>query len=160
MSYCLENPYLKNYWNCVFCNYHNKNTRNRCFRCQTIKQTRNLGDWNCLMCDRILSVNLDRCLQCNITRDGVPIPEYSSNSSNSNNLNEEEITVEQTELAEPTESSDPSSQLCTICLTNQKNSIFLHGSTAHQGACYECATRCNNVCPLCRQRVDRVVKLY
>lgn len=151
MSYCLENPYLQNYWNCVSCNYHNKNTREVCFRCQTVKQTRNPGDWNCLMCDRILSVNLDRCLQCNMTRDGVSIPEYDNNSSN---LNEEEITTE------PTMSSDPSSQLCIICLTNQKNSIFLHGSTAHQGACYECATRCNNVCPLCRQRIDRVVKLY
>lgn len=148
MSYSLANPYLQNYWNCSSCNYHNKGTRSHCNRCKRIKQSRTPGDWNCLSCDQLLPPYRDRCTDCNITREGVPLPAPLSVS-----------TPEETEPNNQT-TTVVSEELCTICLTNRKNSIFLHGVTAHQGACYECASRCNNVCPLCRQRVDRVIKLY
>lgn len=108
------------YWNCNSCNYHNKNTRELCYRCQSIKQ-----------CYQTPSVNLDRYI--------------------SNNFDKKDITIE---------STNTSNQLCIICLTNKKNAIFLHGNTAHQGACYYCAIKCNNICPLCRQYVDKVVKVY
>ena len=153
MSYALTNPYLENYWNCISCNYHNKGTRTHCNRCRVAKQIRNPGDWNCLACDQLLPLSRDRCDDCGITKNGLPIPQQNESQTSSSS------TVENTS-AENTSAENTTAELCSICLTNPKNSIFLHGDTAHQAACYTCARQCNNRCPLCRQNVDKVIKLY
>lgn len=49
---------------------------------------------------------------------------------------------------------------CSMCVTNRRNSFFLHGDTAHQVSCYDCALKCGELCPLCRQEVDKIVRLY
>jgi hypothetical protein len=110
--------------------------------------------WNCISCNYHNKGTRTVCFRCRETRDSLPISIPQTES--------ELVSESTTNLTEQTENSIESStdNLCTICLTNRRNSIFLHGNTAHQGACYQCARRCNNVCPLCRQRVDRVVRLY
>lgn len=64
-------------------------------------------------------------------------------------------STEQIEVEDPT-----SEEACNICATYVKNSVFLHGLTAHRAACYECALQCEDLCPVCREPIERIVKLF
>lgn len=54
-------------------------------------------------------------------------------------------------------------ELCIMCNSNPKNSIFLHGRIAHMCCCYKCAIRTwgmNKRCPVCNCKVRNVVKVF
>ncbi len=60
-------------------------------------------------------------------------------------------------VAQPSESN-----LCTICFTRHKNGALVHGKGAHQ-FCYPCCQAVwqgRKCCPVCRRRIERIVKLY
>ncbi|XP_018327503.1 uncharacterized protein LOC108738540 [Agrilus planipennis] len=54
-------------------------------------------------------------------------------------------------------------ELCIVCNSQPKNSIFLHGKTGHMCCCYRCAVRtwhaCKS-CPICKMKVQNVVKVF
>ncbi|CAD7972359.1 unnamed protein product [Amoebophrya sp. A25] len=54
-------------------------------------------------------------------------------------------------------------ELCIVCQEKPRNASFIHGSTAHIVCCYQCAMetmRRDGRCPMCRQRIDVVVRNY
>ncbi|XP_077494686.1 E3 ubiquitin-protein ligase Mdm2-like isoform X3 [Amblyomma americanum] len=55
------------------------------------------------------------------------------------------------------------SDLCTICLVRPKCGILVHGNTSHRLSCYKCAKllhKRNQPCPVCRRRIQRVVRNF
>ena len=61
-------------------------------------------------------------------------------------------------------SKDPANcaQLCSICYLRPQNANFVHGKTAHQLSCYQCARKVWKIqprCPICRRQIDRIVKI-
>lgn len=64
------------------------------------------------------------------------------------------------QAAKPIQSGDCTGLECAICLTNVKNRGFLHGDDVHVVCCSECASQCSVTCPLCRQRIEKIVNIY
>ncbi|XP_021957729.1 uncharacterized protein LOC110853723 [Folsomia candida] len=59
-------------------------------------------------------------------------------------------------------SSIDSSDTCYICFTRRKNSAFVHNKIAHFCCCYTCGDKIlkrDGKCPICRERVLRLVKV-
>ncbi|XP_032239542.2 uncharacterized protein LOC5514038 isoform X2 [Nematostella vectensis] len=65
-------------------------------------------------------------------------------------------------ITTPTE-DDEYAHLCIICLENPKNATLIHGDTGHLCCCWSCAQvlkrRCDP-CPICRSRIDHVIRQY
>ena len=54
------------------------------------------------------------------------------------------------------------SQLCLLCCHRTKNASLVHGRIGHQVCCYPCAKRLwrkRADCPVCRRKVERVIKI-
>lgn len=54
-------------------------------------------------------------------------------------------------------------ELCIICNSNMKDSIFLHGRIAHMCCCYKCSVKTwkiNKRCPMCNCIIKNVVKVF
>jgi hypothetical protein len=49
-------------------------------------------------------------------------------------------------------------ELCVACLKNKKNSVT--NKCGHLIMCYECLSKCNKKCPVCRVPFDMVLKIY
>ena len=52
---------------------------------------------------------------------------------------------------------------CVVCLSQTATHILIHGTSAHQGFCEGCAETLyhnNEVCPLCREDIEEMVRLY
>ena len=53
---------------------------------------------------------------------------------------------------------------CHVCLRQSKeNFSLIHGGTAHCDFCEKCATelsRLNHECPICRGKIDKIVKIF
>ncbi|CAG9856479.1 unnamed protein product [Phyllotreta striolata] len=57
----------------------------------------------------------------------------------------------------------PTSELCIICNSAPKDSIFLHTRFGHQCCCYKCAKRTLHMmkrCPICNMPVNKVIKIF
>ncbi|CAM9161346.1 unnamed protein product [Sphacelaria rigidula] len=53
--------------------------------------------------------------------------------------------------------------LCCVCMDRSRDAAIIHGKTAHQAACYDCATEMFEQglpCPCCRQPIAFVVRNY
>jgi hypothetical protein len=62
----------------------------------------------------------------------------------------------------PAEPDAADADLCVICLSAAREVGLLHGSTVHKCLCRECAgmIAVGAPCPMCRQRVERVLGVY
>jgi hypothetical protein len=52
---------------------------------------------------------------------------------------------------------------CVVCMQAPKDGAVIHGNTCHLCCCYLCAVRLRrrgNVCPICRLKVERTVKVF
>lgn len=52
---------------------------------------------------------------------------------------------------------------CSICMARPKCGILVHGRTSHRLTCYKCALQLqkrNQPCPVCRRRIQRVVRNF
>ena len=52
---------------------------------------------------------------------------------------------------------------CIICMSQKRNTVFVHGTDAHQICCYSCAIKVYNndkKCPTCRKTIDSYAKVY
>lgn len=53
--------------------------------------------------------------------------------------------------------------LCCVCMAHPRNAALIHGKTAHQACCYECASELFErglPCPFCRQPIAHVVRNF
>ena len=60
-------------------------------------------------------------------------------------------------------SPDDFKLLCIVCCRNPKNAVLVHGKTGHVVCCYPCGrTLWKKIpdCPVCKRRIDKVVKIY
>merc|ERR1711915_1151935 len=60
------------------------------------------------------------------------------------------------------DSSTATSQLCLMCCQRPKNASLIHGKLGHQVCCYPCAKKLwkkRSRCPICRRKVERIIKL-
>ncbi len=58
--------------------------------------------------------------------------------------------------------SAPRITLCMLCCTNPRNASLIHGQIGHQLCCYPCAKKLwkeQARCPVCRRKIEKVVKL-
>lgn len=65
-------------------------------------------------------------------------------------------------LNDNTNASAALSSQCSICYVRSKDAAFVHNKIAHLYCCYTCADKIlkkNGKCPICRERVLRVVKI-
>ncbi|CAH1102571.1 unnamed protein product [Psylliodes chrysocephalus] len=56
-----------------------------------------------------------------------------------------------------------SSELCIMCNSAPKDSIFLHTNIGHQCCCYRCAKRTLHTfkrCPICNRSVNKVIRIF
>lgn len=73
--------------------------------------------------------------------------------------------VASTSAGDSASSPSPSTtaEMCTICLVRPKCAILIHGRTSHRLTCYKCALqlqKSNLPCPVCRRRIQRVVRNF
>lgn len=55
------------------------------------------------------------------------------------------------------------SPVCMVCTTAPSDATFVHGETSHTCCCLACADkrfRNNGQCPICRKRIDKVIKNF
>ena len=53
--------------------------------------------------------------------------------------------------------------LCIICMEKVADTALVHGQMGHQGFCHPCAERLwteHLECPLCRERIENIIKVY
>lgn len=68
-----------------------------------------------------------------------------------------------TTIAENLDDNDPSNGMCIICLTQPKNSAFVHNRFLHVCCCYRCAVKVWNKrkrCPVCNSQAKNVLKMF
>lgn len=58
--------------------------------------------------------------------------------------------------------SEDEENMCIVCLTNQRQIGFLHGSSVHRCVCKECACdfSIGGPCPLCRAPITAILNVY
>eukprot|EP00051_Salpingoeca_urceolata_P022460 m.365949 g.365949 ORF g.365949 m.365949 type:complete len:286 (-) comp19974_c1_seq12:129-986(-) len=52
---------------------------------------------------------------------------------------------------------------CTVCMDAPKDAVFVHGTSAHQACCLECAKKLKQTlkkCPICNLKIDAVAKNF
>lgn len=78
--------------------------------------------------------------------------------------NDAESMVKRTKLDHEIKSYiDALKDVCIICLTEPKNSAFVHSGLLHACCCYRCAIKVwnkQNRCPVCNLQVNNVLKLF
>jgi len=60
------------------------------------------------------------------------------------------------------ESSQGTSQLCTLCCQRPKDASLIHGRIGHQVACYPCSKKLwkkQATCPVCRRKVEKIIRI-
>lgn len=82
-----------------------------------------------------------------------------------------EAAPESSLAAEESEADDDDDQLaegsaeprCTVCHSARANATFVHGQSGHTVCCFRCAKRVHREsgkCPICRERIDLVLRNY
>ena len=66
------------------------------------------------------------------------------------------------ETEDPISAQIITASLCMFCCTNPRNASLIHGQIGHQLCCYPCAKKLwkeQARCPICRRKVEKIVKL-
>lgn len=148
------------------------------------RRSDNSGDWHCHICHYRNFRKNGRCRQCRALRHGVTGPANASigaqvivkEAPSSIKVRGDDwfcSNCKAHQFARNTECRDCKTpkpneenidqQKCVICCTNQRNSSLNHGNTAHVVTCYECGLNLKSKlgkCPVCRQIIQNVIKLY
>ena len=128
-----------------------------------INQDQKMGDWGDWYCDKCGYKNFRRNVNCRSCRN-------SNGSSSTIKVRGDDWFCPKCRAHQfarnkvcrdcATPKPDDIDQLkCIICCTEQRNSSLIHGNDAHMVTCYSCATKLDK-CPVCRQTVTKVVKIY
>ena len=96
--------------------------------------------------------------------DAVSVDSAEGGRSGSNEGGSNEGRSNEIELILPEISVAPVDRTCLVCMTTPTDTMFLHGDTAHYSACYACSQRIVNssraTCPVCRQPIEKLVRVY
>lgn len=49
---------------------------------------------------------------------------------------------------------------CIICLDRPCDAVFVHNETGHSVCCYTCAQGCDTACPICRQKIEKILLVF
>ena len=139
--------FFSGYQRCVGCKYWFKQTTLYCNSCWKMKK-----DWlpdppppkSKLSRSKIKTARQKRTKQRGNRSDDT-----LSRSSSSSNETEDPISA-------------PRITLCMLCCTNPRNASLIHGQIGHQLCCYPCAKKLwkeQARCPVCRRKIEKVVKL-
>jgi len=142
-----DRPVRKDEWACPNCGDKQHAERVACRLCKTPKerafagdsgapaaQKIRKGDWLCTSCNDVQFASRDSCRRCHASK---PVPEDATQ-----------------EVADGA---------CLICMSRARNASLLHGDSVHVVTCMECATdlkQRGEKCPLCRQRIERVLRTF
>lgn len=85
-------------------------------------------------------------------------------------LTEGDMHMNMMEVGVSTPSENPSASMdtetpetCISCMQRKPNAVFVHGHTGHVVCCLECSENVHRrkmTCPLCRMKIDRVIRIY
>ena len=132
-------------WTCPKCWNNCFGSKPTCKKCGTANPARQqaasapapqqarAGDWQCKACGDVQFASRTACRKCNASKPAVESADAASDNS------------------------------CLVCFTNVRNAGLVHGDAMHMGVCFECANKImtsNGACPMCRERVEKVVKVY
>jgi hypothetical protein len=67
-------------------------------------------------------------------------------------------SVSHTEAEDDGQETAAVAQDCTICMDKKRNAVFI--PCGHMAACYKCAIKVKNICPICRVSIKSVTKVY
>ena len=103
--------------------------------------------WTCPHCNYYNYINPEKCSRCKKYKNDEVIPKKSL-----------EVLPKINHMAYTIKDN----KKCIICMSNNADSGFLHDDSVHSGFCFYCAlqTKQNNICPLCRKSIEKIVKIY
>eukprot|EP01024_Parvocaulis_polyphysoides_P058121 TRINITY_DN6224_c0_g1_i1.p1 TRINITY_DN6224_c0_g1~~TRINITY_DN6224_c0_g1_i1.p1 ORF type:complete len:289 (-),score=43.06 TRINITY_DN6224_c0_g1_i1:804-1616(-) len=84
--------------------------------------------------------------------------ENNNNNRNGNHIQVDDVQVNQQQEGNNSQNTDGSK--CVVCLTNAKSAGFAHDNSVHKCVCVGCCEyfRVGDDCPVCRKRIQMVVK--
>lgn len=131
-------------WTCPICKFSIWGSKDECRKCHTKRpgsrestdasNPMRPGDWVCKGCNFRLFADKTHCFKCKLNKMGMPINENIEDS-----------------------------KLCNICLNNEITTGFLHNGSTHLAACHSCAQHIfdsTRQCPICRQPVEQIIKVF
>lgn len=117
---------------------------------QNISSNQPITNKQCINCKKIMNTLLPRCKECwMIRKQWIP--------------NRPKKTRSKIQQIQESKASEMLTNPCQICFQREKNSILIHGKKGHQVACYPCAKRAWNTrsdCPICKRKIEKIVKIY
>jgi hypothetical protein len=153
-------------WNCPRCNDKQFARNTLCRKCgcpkNNIIQDKNKsfvksGDWNCPRCNDLQFARNKVCRMCNTPnphKQQVKLIEQKISSQKTENENINDVLDD-----------DDDDNLCSICLTNNKNTLLLHsdGKEGHLCCCGDCGKMLmqgNKICPMCRKPITNAIRAF
>lgn len=102
---------------------------------------------------------VDRIVQKNMNSSSLSdVDRLKSCTSSGSKLSSQESSYDESSY-----NSSQDKSLCETCLLKKMSGVFVHGSSGHMHSCFSCAKKTwksIGVCPLCRKKCDKVIKLY
>jgi len=112
----------------------------------------------CLGCHSIVDSIVKYCQTCWQERK-TWFPQYKKSERGTRKRHLPDVPdVDETKVAK-----NESDNLCNICFNNPNDASFIHGQSSHQVCCYSCAKRIykrKDPCPICRRKIEKIVKNF
>jgi predicted RNA-binding Zn-ribbon protein involved in translation (DUF1610 family) len=176
-------------WNCPRCNDIQFSRNTLCRKCgcpknsiiqDTDKSFVKSGDWNCPNCSDLQFARNKICRKCKTPK---PINQYltkykkENKNDFDNNLIQQQLKALQEQMNKMSSSYektknedfndviDDDDNLCSICLTNNKNTLLLHsnGNEGHLCCCEDCGKilmQGTKTCPMCRTPITNAIRAF
>lgn len=156
----------------------------RCNRCNRLNPAigvnvppKHAGDWSCAKCNDLQFASRTHCRKCNEPKPlavaavlagvAVPAPPLRSGDWLCKACNDVQFgsrnTCRKCNASKPAADDAQEDDACLICMIRERNAALVHEGEAHTVACLECANdimKAGGACPMCRRRVENVVKLF
>lgn len=168
-------------WTC--CGRSVFGSKARCGKCNRLNPAigvnvppKNAGDWSCAKCNDLQFASRTHCRKCNepkppavaaVLASAVPAPPLRPGDWLCKVCNDVQFgsrnTCRKCNASKPVADDAPEDDACLICMIRERNAALVHEGEAHTVACLECANdivKAGGACPMCRRRVESVVKLF
>jgi hypothetical protein len=166
-------------WECSDCGWENNIKKRECrnatcnaWRPKALAPKRK-GDWEC--CGEVQFASRKKCRKCNKEKSGGTVEANSSSppavvpfrhgdwlcSQCQDHQFASRTQCRKCGTSRPVRETADGEEInpCIICYERERNVAFLHGNEGHFICCYECAQDCQT-CPMCRGRVEKIIKIY
>lgn len=153
-------------WDCKGCTSINFPDQAKCFRCSKPRESleKRAGDWDCERCGSLNFSSRVECFRCSkppVSSGECSKPlekragDWDCEGCGVNNF---ASRVECFKCKSPRIREDD--ELCVVCFAAPKTHGFLHGSSVHNACCEKCSKMVSGSCPICRQPIDKVIKVF